>query len=811
MPINNTDLRAESNANGSTTTFAIPGTFFDDSEVTVTVFDTATNTATAAVKGVDYSISKTPVANNNGYTGNIVWIGTPPPTGKKVIRQIVPSFLQDILYPENGDFPSTAHNEGLDRAARRAQYVNMLLTRCVHMPLDKPGSFDFSLPYPLTPDALLAVNSTGSGLKQSSVSLATLLDATATVSANIDAVETVAGVATQVSTVAGISTQVSTVADNTTNVNTNAANIASINTNATNITAIQNASANATTATTKAAEAAASATAAAGSASAAAATVTGFSAGAIVGFDTKANMDANLAYAAGTVAWVLSDSTLTNNIMYRKVGASGSGSWAASTDRISLVDNRLQIVESEVQVGLNDAYALAVVDQNNKIALVVDAAGKLIPNAMTIPASATISDDSATAITSRIPPTGVTQGLEVETTYQYAFCVLDSNNKIKFAVPLDGVLKGKIEAAVAADTIADGGVSYNSLSASLKSTLASNRYVTQTVGSNLYVEDRTTGTRKLISTASPTSPNIIDNAYVTYIESGTWKYQPVASGTANLVLPTSRLTLWGDSLTAASAGVSAVGSVLGITTLNKGQSGYGVTDIAIRQGGVQPLITVTSNQIPASGAVSVTAISPTTGYRTGVSISFTGSLAGIAGTLAKDASEVWTFTRTASGSITSCPAGTPFICDVNVGTENDVQSIWMGRNNVGSATFQADTLTNVAACVAYMKPLYKRYCVISVTNSTSEVSGTSGYNSIIAVNNALKAVYGDRFYDLRTDFIQNGLATAGVTPSASDLTAVAADSPPPSLMSDSVHPNSTGYAAQKVLFANWLTSKGYFA
>jgi hypothetical protein len=100
--------------------------------------------------------------------------------------------------------------------------------------------------------------------------------------------------------------------------------------------------------------------------------------------------------------------------------------------------------------------------------------------------------------------------------------------------------------------------------------------------------------------------------------------------------------------------------------------------------------------------------------------------------------------------------------------------------------------------------------VISVTNGTSEGIGTANYSKIVAANAALSQIYGEFFYDLRADFIQNGLATAGITPTSDDLAAIALDRPPPSLMSDSIHPNTAGYGAQKVLFAAWLTSKGYF-
>lgn len=49
-------------------------------------------------------------------------------------------------------------------------------------------------------------------------------------------------------------------------------------------------------------------------------------------FSSKATLDASLAYAANTMAWVIGDSTTANNGVYGKVGASGAGSWTRRAD-----------------------------------------------------------------------------------------------------------------------------------------------------------------------------------------------------------------------------------------------------------------------------------------------------------------------------------------------------------------------------------------------------------------------------------------------------------------------------------------------
>ena len=106
--------------------------------------------------------------------------------------------------------------------------------------------------------------------------------------------------------------------------------------------------------------------------------------------------------------------------------------------------------------------------------------------------------------------------------------------------------------------------------------------------------------------------------------------------------------------------------LLGVDVVNFGKGGWASTDIAVRLGAVQPLLTVAGNRIPASGPVTVTAISPATDYRdnnTGGPITWTRTLAGVPGTLThnQDPAESWVFTRTTAGSAVTCQPGTAFI------------------------------------------------------------------------------------------------------------------------------------------------------
>ncbi|WP_201273274.1 hypothetical protein [Sinorhizobium meliloti] len=49
-------------------------------------------------------------------------------------------------------------------------------------------------------------------------------------------------------------------------------------------------------------------------------------------FASKASLDASLAHAANTMAWVIGDATVANNGIYRKIGAFGVGSWTRVAD-----------------------------------------------------------------------------------------------------------------------------------------------------------------------------------------------------------------------------------------------------------------------------------------------------------------------------------------------------------------------------------------------------------------------------------------------------------------------------------------------
>lgn len=223
---------------------------------------------------------------------------------------------------------------------------------------------------------------------------------------------------------------------------------------------------------------------------------------------------------------------------------------------------------------------------------------------------------------------------------------------------------------------------------------------------------------------------------------------------------------------------------------NRGIGGQTSTQIAARQGGRAITVTLSGNEIPASGGVSVTDKNINVLTAAGAfSGTITGRLAGISGTMSTDASGNWTFTRTASGSATACPPGTQFFVDRAISDRTYTQWIFAGDNNISEPEV---VLADIAAMVAYLG--HMRFRVISLLpNATWSAANLALMTSI---NDALSAQYGSRYVD--------GLAAlkAANNGSPEDLADVAAGFTPRSLRVDHTHLNGLGYETLGIAVAN---------
>lgn len=288
------------------------------------------------------------------------------------------------------------------------------------------------------------------------------------------------------------------------------------------------------------------------------------------------------------------------------------------------------------------------------------------------------------------------------------------------------------------------------------------------------------------------------------------------------IFPSTDLVFWGDSMTAGAGGggtsiPSTVAAILGRPALNLGIGGQQSGQIAGRQGGVPILVTVSGDQIPASGAVAVSAKSVNILFNSG---SFTGTsvgmLAGIPGTMSTNGTGDWTFTRTASGSVTACPPNSRFTPDQVAANLGKTIIIGAGRNDDKIRSAIETIRNNILAMADILTAKQKNFLVWDVPNSNTETTATNPHilAAVKALNAELRDIFGPRYVGMR-DYMVNfaiyDAVTAGLLASvtADDLADIAVDCVPRSLRSDPLHWNGIGYAMAGRRLAQKIRAMGY--
>lgn len=309
--------------------------------------------------------------------------------------------------------------------------------------------------------------------------------------------------------------------------------------------------------------------------------------------------------------------------------------------------------------------------------------------------------------------------------------------------------------------------------------------------------ERPAGKRKVV--VPPTPPG-----YVAPVDPVTPPPDPVG-----LIGNSTVIAAWGDSLTSGTGGnpggfVTDLEATLtdGRVTFNGGRGGETAQEIAIRQGGQSLTLSAVGGSIPASGSVGVT-YSETIGWSSNITWSSVGMLAGIPGTISRAiGSTALMFTRTAAGGVTPATA-MPWTSTPGQQNRGFVQILWAGRNDLGNTTTDPLVLRNrvsaaTQSMVNYLSDPAKPYVVLSVLTRTVEGTTSTGgnlvaYNNVINGNADLAAAHGTRYIDVRGYLIQNGLSDAGITATAADTAAIAANTLPPSITADGLHLNAAGY------------------
>ena len=259
--------------------------------------------------------------------------------------------------------------------------------------------------------------------------------------------------------------------------------------------------------------------------------------------------------------------------------------------------------------------------------------------------------------------------------------------------------------------------------------------------------------------------------------------------------PANKVVGWGDSLTysltkvdgewrqANPTWLDTVGQDLHIDTENFGVPSQGSAEIAVRQGGLKPLLTLRSDRIPSGSvaAIPVTAIRPRDGwtqYAEAGTMSMRGTLAGVSGVLqhaVKHGFESFAFVPDESPtSDVAVSANSMFSSDDGAEYRGCTQIIWAGTNDGAQ---KSAILHDIAGMVDWLhKP--KRYVIVGTVPS---------------VEKDLAITYGSRFVDLRSWLISDGLAATGILPTPDDAAAIAAGEIPPSLTVDGTHLTQLGY------------------
>lgn len=235
------------------------------------------------------------------------------------------------------------------------------------------------------------------------------------------------------------------------------------------------------------------------------------------------------------------------------------------------------------------------------------------------------------------------------------------------------------------------------------------------------------------------------------------------------------------------------------------KSGERMEQIAARLGSTPALINTVT--IPTSGSVVVSASNMLTNQYLKP---FTGTLAGVAGTLSSTATEM-TFTRTGTGTTVNVPAGTPFIPDVGNASRQHVTILDGGKNNVydsGDVPAKVNTLFDQA--FAYLSPAIKRVAVMTMFVDSNQTPGSTSYVNVKAINENRRNTYGDLVYDLEAYLLSPQLwVDAGITPTSTDLTQQANGVKPSSVSMNDGHLNTTGNTAVAKDFDRWKTARGW--
>lgn len=220
----------------------------------------------------------------------------------------------------------------------------------------------------------------------------------------------------------------------------------------------------------------------------------------------------------------------------------------------------------------------------------------------------------------------------------------------------------------------------------------------------------------------------------------------INTGAANnkWITPSKHLITWGDSMSENTWQKFLRELMPDRSIISGGVGGQKSGQIARRQGGVAPMVTIANNTIPASGGVSVSVDVP---FMFNAQVVY-GRLYGVSGTLSH-VNSVLTFTRSQPGVAVQIDDVTPFILDQSEGYDFRTTVIWAG-NNDDKDGFRPQIDGNVTRMVDFLKTQEKRFFVIgmAIADYSDRLKGTPYYSDTMALHQKWRERWPDNFIDI---------------------------------------------------------------
>ena len=295
------------------------------------------------------------------------------------------------------------------------------------------------------------------------------------------------------------------------------------------------------------------------------------------------------------------------------------------------------------------------------------------------------------------------------------------------------------------------------------------------------------------------------------------------AGRMQVGLGLSTLTGWGDSMTTdyGTTGTTTIGLIaeeLGVDFIDQGRAGNTQVEIAWRMGALRWGVTVTGGSIPATGAVAAT-INPGPGFRNAYTwdcyvMDRTGTRRAVrlrsTAPAQMGGTPTWTIEQIGGTTAITLLPDTRIWWNRPAGQDTLPCTIWIGRNDSEDNPGSIDrAVTALDAMLTQHRDPLRRRIVLPVWNRATEPAGSEQYELVMAMNEAMAERAGADWFDLRAAIIRDGLDIVGLTPTAEDTAAIAADQVPPSLMTDITHPNVLGKTAIARIVGNEIRGRNW--